>query len=187
MRLPLPALLLAAAAACSSVACSSGGSPAGAPSSPPPSVSPLPTIVTSPEPTVTALPSPSATASPSPLLADGRHPAYLTKIDVATRHVTVDVIQFLTGEAAEKAAAEDGQEVTNDYYIRNVNTLLRTFLTKESAKITVNTLAADETGDATKDVTVTLPKLASYDFRDHMFWLTVKGGVVVAIAEQYLP
>jgi hypothetical protein len=40
-------------------------------------------------------------------LEDGRHPAYVTAIDVAGGSVTVDVIQFLTGVAAVEAYAED--------------------------------------------------------------------------------
>lgn len=36
-------------------------------------------------------------------LEDGRHPAYVTAIDVAGGSVTVDVIQFLTGAAAVEA------------------------------------------------------------------------------------
>jgi hypothetical protein len=56
-------------------------------------------------------------------LADGRHPVYLKSVDPGQQTVTFDLIQFFTGDAATKAAAEDNKESPppNDYYIRNVN------------------------------------------------------------------
>ena len=51
--------------------------------------------------------------------------------------ITFDLIQFFTGEAATKAAAEDGQgsPAPNDYYIRNVNPRLRTLPVRADAPI----------------------------------------------------
>ena len=43
-------------------------------------------------------------------LADGRHPVYLKTVDPGRQTITFDLIQFFAGEAATKAAAEDGQE-----------------------------------------------------------------------------
>jgi hypothetical protein len=95
------------------------------------------------------------------LLADGRYPAYVKKVDTVSRTVTIDVIQFFTGAAAAKAASEDKQESPppNDYYIRNPNKRLRTLPVAQTARITVNVLGSQETGDATKDLPVDLPKL----------------------------
>src|SRR5262245_45477054 len=42
-------------------------------------------------------------AGAAPVLADGRHPVYLTGLDVSGRKVTFDLVQFLTGEEAKKA------------------------------------------------------------------------------------
>jgi hypothetical protein len=58
-----------------------------------------------------------------------------------------------------QAAAEDGEESPppNDYYIHNVNPRLRTLPVRSDAPITVNVLAAQSTGSATKDVAVTWP------------------------------
>jgi hypothetical protein len=123
--------------------------------------------------------------------ADGRHPVYLVRVDARGRTVTFDLIQFFTGEAAAKAAAEDHQESPppNDYYIRNTSPRLRTLPVLADAPITVNVLAAEQTGSSTKDVPVTLAKLASWfpNPGRPTFWITVRDGRVTRIAEQYLP
>jgi hypothetical protein len=125
------------------------------------------------------------------VLADGRHPVYLKTVDPDRQTITFDLIQFFTGEAATKAAAEDGKESPppNDYYIRNVNSRLRTLPVAADAPITVNVLAAQSTGSSTKDVSVTLAKLASYfpNSGTTPFWITVSQGQVTKIAQQFLP
>jgi hypothetical protein len=131
-----------------------------------------------------------ATSEPV-VLADGRHPVYLKTVDPDRRTITFDLIQFFTGEAATKAAAEDGEESPppNDYYIRNVNSRLRTLPVRDDAPITVNVLAAQSTGSSTKDVPVTLAKLASYfpNPGTPPFWITVEQGQVTKVAQQFLP
>jgi hypothetical protein len=129
--------------------------------------------------------------SESVVLADGRHPVYLKTVDPDRRTITFDLIQFFTGEAATKAAAEDGEESPppNDYYIRNVNSRLRTLPVRSDTPITVNVLAAQSTGSSTKDVSVTLAKLASYfpNSGTAPFWITVEQGQVTKVAQQFLP
>jgi hypothetical protein len=145
-------------------------------------------------PATTAAP-PSTAAGPATsepvVLADGRHPAYLKTVDPDRPTITFDLIQFLTGEAATKAAAEDGEESPppNDYYIRNVNSRLRTLPVRSDAPITVNVLAAQSTGSSTKDVSVTLAELAGYfpNQGTAPFWLNVEQGQVTKIAQQFLP
>jgi hypothetical protein len=133
----------------------------------------------------------SPTTSEPVVLADGRHPVYLKTVDAARRAITFDLIQFFTGEAAIKAAAEDNKESppANDYYIRNVNPRLRTLPVAADAPITVNVLAAQTSGSSTKDVSVTLEKLAGYfpNSGTPPFWITVAQGQVTKIAQQYLP
>jgi hypothetical protein len=133
----------------------------------------------------------SPTTSEPAVLADGRHPVYLRTVDPGRRTITFDLIQFFTGEAATKAAAEDNKESPppNDYYIRNVNPRLRTLPVAADAPITVNVLAAQTTGSSTKDVSVPLEKLASYfpNSGTPPFWITVAQGQVTRIAQQYLP
>jgi hypothetical protein len=152
--------------------------------------------------TSSASPSSSASASPSAalsttasatskvILKDGRYPTYILKVRPGTRQVTLDLVQFFTGAAASKAAKQDhAAEVPppNDYWIRNANMLLRTLPVRSGARVTVNTLAADETGSASKDLAVTLTKLASYDLSNHLFWVTVRGDTVTVLTEQFLP
>jgi hypothetical protein len=131
-----------------------------------------------------------ATSEPV-VLADGRHPVYTKTVDPDQQTITFDLIQFFTGEAATKAAAEDGEESPppNDYYIRNVNSRLRTLPVRSDAPITVNVLAAGSTGSATKDVAVTLAELASYfpNSGTAPFWITVDQGQVTKAAQQFLP
>jgi hypothetical protein len=125
------------------------------------------------------------------VLEDGRHPVFIKTVDPGRRTVTFDLIQWFTGEAATRAAAEDGEESPppNDYYIRNVNSRLRTLPVAADAPITVNLLAAQSTGSATKDVSVTLDELAGYfpNSGTGPFWLTVDGGQVTRIAQQFVP
>jgi hypothetical protein len=57
------------------------------------------------------------------------------------------------------------------------------------ATITVNLLVAQTTGSATRDVPVTLAKLATW-FPNRgrpTFWITVQQGQVTRLAEQFLP
>ena len=145
-------------------------------------------------PATTAIPpsSTGATATSEPVvLADGRHPVYLKTVDPDRPAITFDLIQFFTGEAATKAAAEDGKESPppNDYYIRNVNPRLRTLPVRSGAPITVNVLAAQTSGNSTKDVSVTLDELAGYFPNNGTapFWITVEQGQVAKIAQQFLP
>jgi len=145
-------------------------------------------------PATTAAPPPTAaapTTSEPVVLADGRHPVYLKTVEPDRPAITFDLIQFFTGEAATKAAADDGEESPppNDYYIRNVNSRLRTLPVRSDAPITVNVLAAQSTGNSTKDVSVTLDKLANYfpNSGTAPFWITVEQGQVTKIAQQFLP
>jgi hypothetical protein len=132
-----------------------------------------------------------ATTNDPAVLADGHHPVFLKTVDPNRRKITFDLVQFYTGQAAVKAAAEDHQESPppNDYYIRNVNPKLRTLPVRAGAPITVNVLAAESTGSTTKDVSVTLAKLATWFPRTDTptFWITVRHGQVTKIAEQFLP
>jgi hypothetical protein len=140
----------------------------------------------------TAAPGPTtAPAGNEPaVLENGRHPVYLKTVDPDRRTITFDLVQFFTGDAATRAAAEDGKESPppNDVYIRNVNSRLRTLPVAADAPITANTLTAQSSGSATKNVPLTLDELAGYFPADaDPFWITVAGGQVTRMAQQYLP
>jgi hypothetical protein len=157
--------------------------------------SPAPSATGTTPPVVTTPPKPTAVATKPPIvlktdLADGKHYAYLKTFDTAKLQLTLDVVQFLTGEEAEKAAQEDGQEAF-DYYVRNQNKKLRTLTVSAGAKVVVNTLTASETGSSSKDKEITLAKLKSYfdkgQAQQRVFYVTLSKGVIVKINEQYLP
>lgn len=164
------------------------GREAGGSASPAPSSAPTATRSAKPSPKKPRV-LPSATALPTDL-ADGKHYAYLKALAPKLHVVNVDVAQFLTGEAAEQAAQEDGEEAF-DYYIRNQNPKLRDLKIAENVHVVTNTLTASESGSSSKDVVITLAKLASFlqqgQAQQRLFWFRLKNGFVVEIHEQYLP
>lgn len=125
-------------------------------------------------------------------LDDGRHPAYLTSVDVAGRTLTFDVIQFLTGSEATTAyQAETGETDTppNDYFIVNENPKLRTAPVSSGVTVQLVRLADDSDADLDPGTWDELPAyLAQPGIQEFSpFWLTVSGGEVTAIEEQFLP
>jgi hypothetical protein len=126
-------------------------------------------------------------------VADGRVPAYITKVDVAGRTVTYDQIQFLTGAEAKKAWQKDHPDPSsedappNDFYILNVNPAQYTVPIASNVTITVNVVG---NGSST-DQPATLSEFADdmrKDGADQLpFWLTIKGGSIVRIEEQFTP
>jgi hypothetical protein len=122
-------------------------------------------------------------------LADGRHPVIVKQVNVGGRTVTFDLIQWFEGDAAAKAAAEDGQESPppNDYYTRNVNPRLRTLPVTPGARITVTRQTAGQGGgNAAGPVPADLATVAASGV-GHIFWATVQGGQIQALEEQYVP
>jgi cell division protein FtsB len=113
-------------------------------------------------------------------------------------YLDIDYIQFLTGEAANEAAREDGEigpgeTVPNDYYIRNVNPKIRTFLIDNNVEVFIQTIPGPE-------MTIEFVGKKSTDFasfkqrfetenasRNMPHWITLEDSVVVKIEEQYVP
>jgi hypothetical protein len=171
-------------------ACTSSDPKTTASDSPSPSSTPGVTVTATPPATTTPpTPTPSATALTTDLRDGGRIYFRLTALDTGKHTVTIDVVQFLTGEAARQAAEEDGEEAY-DYYVENANPRLRTLTLSATATVVVNTLTAEETGSSTKDTAITQAKLKGYvangRAKHALFYLTLSKGVVVAIHEQYL-
>ena len=99
--------------------------------------------------------------------------------------VSFDLIQFYQGDQATVEAAKDHQESPppNDYYIRNVNSKLRTLPVRADATITANQIAGSN-----QDVPVTLAKLATLTHEQRaVFWITVRHDQVMKIGEQWVP
>jgi hypothetical protein len=161
-----------------------------------------PTNETGPSPSPPEEPSPSESpspsGSPSPALEDGLHFGFLTAVDVARRTLELDLAYFLTGDEANEAAAERGDEtpVPNDYYIVNDNPRLRTLALGDDLRLVLLdwSRCCDETfrGELEPFATaVNEVEAVTVDGRVYQpgspFWLTVAGGVVTRIEEQYLP
>jgi hypothetical protein len=142
-------------------------------------------------PSATPVATPSATpvvtssaAAPPPLA--GEQHAFVRAVDPGRRTVTIDVVDWYTGQAAVKACAEDGKTSAGApfckvYYYRNRNPLQRTIPVAADAAITVvryGTAGVDTDSPAT---------LADLSSRLDLFQLRVDGGVVTSLAQVYLP
>jgi hypothetical protein len=181
-RRPAAVTVLAVALTTGLAACGSDDSPSGGTA-----IQATASTAAPAQPTTTQAASTGQTAEAAQL-GNGRHPVLLERVAVAGRPVTVDLVQWFTGDAATKAAAEDGKESPppNDYYIRNVNPRLRTLPVATDARLTLTRQTLGQGGDATAGVEVDLARLAASG-RRHLFWATVRGGRVLRMEEQYLP
>lgn len=143
-------------------------------------------------------PAPTEAPPPAeaPVLEDGRYAAYLTGLDVGARTIEVDVIQFLTGDEAIAAYLEDNPDdpggPPNDYYIVNDNPRLRELPVGGGVAITM----LDWDGGfapmtvAFEDMPAHLaadPILDDARLWPNPLWVTVEGGTVTAVEEQYTP
>jgi hypothetical protein len=161
-----------------------------------PDAEPAPETTAAPGTTEAVTPAPTAAPTPTeaPVLVDGRHPVYLTGLDVGGRTVEFDLIQWLTGEEAREAYTADNPDdpgyPPNDYYIVNDNPRLRVL--PVTGDVTVTVL---EHGFEPMDIAFEeLPAFVAEDlFPDdgalwhNPFWLTVRDGTITDIEEQYIP
>lgn len=168
-----------------------------------PEVSPTPPPVS---PTVSAVVTPSATPSPSPSLSPSPSPSvgvtekkigFVQKAWTASgkNYITIDYVDFLTGQAAIDKAVADGKaeidehgnySVPNDYYISNENPMLRTFELSPSCAIrVVNQSHAPDL----KSVTFTQFKTMGPTFgaEEMLMHIDVKDGVVQSLKEEFRP
>jgi len=115
-------------------------------------------------------------------------------------YLNIDYIQWLTGTEAQKAMREDGQcpktgecIVMDDYYIRNVNPLIRTFEIAADAEITMQTYDMETTGQIQPQSlnfnqfsqiwsTNTKPNLKNVPYI-----VEISSNQIVKINEQYIP
>ena len=153
-----------------------------------------------------AAPAPTQTqTSTQPALPPGpsaaEHFGYIRSVSTAGPAATLafDQAQFLTGDAAQKAAEEDGvvapgESVPNDYYIRNRDKTTQTLRIANDAKITARRCHLCRNGRLGH----LGPFLASfmkqgqtyadaYRGKNSLYWLTIRNDEVVAIDEQYAP
>jgi len=101
--------------------------------------------------------------------------------------ISFDLACWFTGEAAEVAAADDGEESPppNDYYVRNENDEVRLLTVAVDTPVTWQ-----PSGDPNEVVEGTFADWTEYlegvEFRLGI-WVTVTGGQVTEIVEQWVP
>jgi hypothetical protein len=123
-------------------------------------------------------------------LPDGIWFGDLKAVDVAGATVSLDLNCFFTGDAANRAAMQDGQTdipVPNDYYIRNK--VKKIYVVPTVADVAVFKLSQMGGGPLVKAGNG-LPAAASMlaEFNNHWIgWLQVSGGKVIAIQQQFVP
>jgi hypothetical protein len=102
--------------------------------------------------------------------------------------VSFDLACWFSGPAAEQAAAEDGEESPppNDYYVRNVNAMVRAVPVAAVAEVSWLPNTGDPTTATTVDYATWLAQRDSRDFQPGV-WLTVTDGSVTFIEEQFVP
>lgn len=180
-------LLAAVAATAIAAACGGGDTP--------------PAADTSPATTATSLPTPTATdVSPSPTtptppaeLEDGRHFGYIEAIDPTVRTIVFDLAYLLTGDEANQAASEHGDEVPvpNDYYIVNDNDRRRTLTLAPHVRILVLERFGPDLVRGEFNGFVEGFDANDFEGQYHgsagSYWVVVRGGLVVRIQEQYFP
>jgi hypothetical protein len=141
--------------------------------------------------TTTTAPVPVVTGPQGDVLEDGRHFALVRSLAPAgaAASMELDLAQWFDGDAADTAAAEDGliapgEQIENDYYIRNVSDRVRVMPVAGDA-----TTRVVDWDNCCELVPSTVDALAARGFdggRD-AFWLTVRSGMVVALDEQFRP
>jgi hypothetical protein len=111
-----------------------------------------------------------------------------------THYVTLDYIQFLTGDAAAAAAEARGDESPppNDYYIVNENPRLREFALPPSA--TVRVIHGDDASLIVEGRSITVAEWVALAtgsdravHRSNFYWVTVEDGTITSLEQQYLP
>ena len=125
--------------------------------------------------------------SPGPgPLGDGEW--YGDVVTTGATSIEFDLACWFTGDAATRAAAEDGEESPppNDYYVRNDSDTLRTAPIGAGAEV----IWFPEFGDPTSEATTTYDDwIVAVEERGFLVasWLTIEGGEVVSIREQWVP
>ena len=119
--------------------------------------------------------------------------------DVDTRAnpetLVFDQAEWLTGEAAQKAARADGTVASHDYYMRNATRDERVLKIAPDAEITANRCPVCRDGQPGKlqDFLDSFRGRGGRTYSDpyrgsaSQYWLTIKDGRVTAIDEQYRP
>ncbi len=161
------------------------------------------TSTTAAPPTTTT--APATTQAPPSADEDGRFPGNVTRAYVAadgSSHLEIDYVLFYTGDEARAQAAARGQDAPNDIFIVNDNPRLRDFRISDGTTVTLVCFAPEPGCTGAGDgalATRTIPveqwiaqggagdPSGLWGRASDLFHVTVDGGEVVAIEEQYVP
>lgn len=100
-----------------------------------------------------------------------------------------DLACWFTGDAAARAASEDGEESPppNDYYVRNANPTMRTLTIDDDVEVTWY----PEFGDPNSEAQISFANWAEAIGDRGEFipgvWITIEGGAVTEVREQWVP
>jgi hypothetical protein len=136
--------------------------------------------------------------SPSPALEDGRHFGYIksAQLTAPPQFIVFDLAYMLTGDEANQAAADRGLEtpVPNDYFIVNDNPRLRALPAAPDLRILLldwtnccDTMFQAEPQLFQESFDQKKYPPGNYKGKFSGYWLTVKGGAVTKVEEQYFP
>lgn len=133
------------------------------------------------------------------ILPDDTYFGYVERLDTVSGALAFDLACFYTGEEANRQAARRGDEVPvpNDVYIVNDNTTIRNLTVDPSAKLKLidwNRCCDPSPGADLDDFASSLGNEEfveiggrSYAGSLSPYWVTIEGGIVTRIEEQFLP
>ena len=114
-----------------------------------------------------------------------------------TRYISIDYAEMLSGQEAIDAAHDAGaippeqDWVDNDYFIRNVNPMLREFAVSDSVVISTATFGSvmdlSIGWDVFESFWTEFPPEGGQHMNEMPWWIERDGNTVVSIEEQYLP
>ncbi|CAN5782151.1 hypothetical protein BH23ACT5_BH23ACT5_16980 [soil metagenome] len=109
-------------------------------------------------------------------------------VDTHDDEIDFDLACWFSGEAAEMAAAGDGTEVNNDYYVRNVNPQIREIDVADDAVVVwLTNLGSPQDTQETDFATWLTARAERGESSQPAVWITVEDEEVVLITEQWVP
>jgi hypothetical protein len=118
----------------------------------------------------------------------GEIAAYISAVDVEAHTITVNYIEFLTGDAANAAYQEDTgstEPVPDDYYIRD--TAQEDVPVDVADDVEVTIIESTDAGAVSNAAATFADVEAASNGGATPFWLTFADGKVTAINAQYVP
>jgi hypothetical protein len=118
--------------------------------------------------------------------ADGEHAVEISAVDADAGTMTVDFLEFLTGDAANQAVQEENPGMDgapDDYYVRDTEDVDVTLDVADDVRVTVVELG----NGPVANVPATFADVNADGDPSPYWWITIDGGTVVEINQQYVP